>query len=167
MANATNCGIYDDTANEWHWLAVNNGGSTLYYNGSARLATTTGGITVTGTGTATDWALSSDRKLKKQIKDLKLRDKDIRWRQFKFKESGAFAFGVIADEVEDVYPELVQADPETGMKSVKYHSLYAHELAKKDLQIQNLNKRVDILEKENDEMKVRLDRLELILEKLL
>ena len=49
MSNGTTAGLYNDTNNEWMCTGTHNGAFTLYDNGVAKLATTSGGVNVTGT----------------------------------------------------------------------------------------------------------------------
>jgi hypothetical protein len=50
------CGIYNDMDNEWMTIWRRNGATELHHNGSMKLTTTSGGVTVTGTMTATSFA---------------------------------------------------------------------------------------------------------------
>jgi hypothetical protein len=69
---------------------------------------------------------NSDESLKKDVKTisnalddvLKLRGVEFNWRK-----DGKADFGVVAQEVEKVYPELVSTDEITGLKSVEYGNL--------------------------------------------
>lgn len=56
MSDGTTFGLYDDLSNEWSWQAVRDGGHTFYHNNSIKLATSTTGVTVTGTCTATSFS---------------------------------------------------------------------------------------------------------------
>jgi hypothetical protein len=47
------CGIYNDLDNEWMIYCARNAGTRLYYNGAQKLETNNGGVTVTGTVSAT------------------------------------------------------------------------------------------------------------------
>jgi hypothetical protein len=67
MASENLFGHYDDENNDWMTQYDENGAFRLYYNGSPKLATTSAGITVTGTGTATDFLATSDIRLKNVI----------------------------------------------------------------------------------------------------
>lgn len=70
--------------------------------------------------------------------------------------------GVIAQEVETVFPELVHTDKE-GYKSVSYSNLVAPLIeAVKELKQQNetLNNRVEALEKQQQNLIERLEALE-------
>jgi len=107
--------------------------------------------------TAVDFVLSSDRRLKENIKDIIISDKSVSWKNFTLIDSdtGELKGGVIAQELEDVYPEYVRTNEE-GIMSVAYTSLFASELAKKDKQVDELKNKVQTLEE-------RIDRLETLL----
>ena len=87
----------------------------------------------------------SDKRLKQNIDPLSIYDftkiKGIRFVKYTLKEdsSNKIHFGVIADEVEEVYPEFVDTN-DKGIKSVNYTELLL-------LKIAELEKRIDILEK--------------------
>lgn len=98
-----------------------------------------------GNVTAADFIMSSDISLKENIKPIN--DSDI-FREFNFKNSDKKRFGVIAQEVEEKYPEVVSEDKE-GLKVVSYTDL--------------LVKRVAELEEENKKLR---DDIEMIKKKL-
>ena len=50
------CGIYNDLDNEWMIYCARNAGTYLYYNGVQKLVTDNGGVTVSGTVTATTFS---------------------------------------------------------------------------------------------------------------
>lgn len=52
MTDGSTGGIYDDMSNAWHIQFIDGGATTLYHAGSAKIATNSGGVTVTGTVTA-------------------------------------------------------------------------------------------------------------------
>ncbi len=79
----------------------------------------------TGTLTAVNFILSSDSVLKKNIQPIKKLSKfrKIDFVRFNLKsEPGQLRYGVIAQDVEKIVPELVRTD-ENGMKSVAYVDL--------------------------------------------
>ena len=79
----------------------------------------------TGLLTSTDYNSSSDKRLKKNIKTVdSALDKVIALRgvSFDWKEGGAKAIGLIAQEVEKVIPEIVSQD-ESGYLGIKYNNL--------------------------------------------
>ena len=84
----------------------------------------------TGTVTATDFNSTSDASLKENVQDLQHTAIDsVRPVAFNWKETGEKSYGVIAQELEVVFPELVKTD-ETGIKSVSYIPLISMLIAK-------------------------------------
>ena len=85
-------------------------------------------FTATGSATANAFFYSSDNRLKDDIKPipnalekaLALEGVSFRW-----KESGEPSLGLIAQDVEKVFPELVGTNPETGLKTVEYGNIVA------------------------------------------
>ena len=60
MSNdATAAGIYNDTDNEWGILCRQNSEVELYHNGSVKMETASGGVTITGTATASTFSGSA------------------------------------------------------------------------------------------------------------
>jgi hypothetical protein len=79
-----------------------------------------GTVTISG-----DLTVSSDERLKSNIKPLENaldKLKDIRGVSYNKKPSNKAEIGVIAQEVEKHYPELINHD-DKGMKSVNYNGL--------------------------------------------
>lgn len=84
----------------------------------------------TGTVTADDFNSTSDASLKENVQDLQHTAIDsVRPVAFNWKETGEKSYGVIAQELEAVFPELVKTD-ETGIKSVSYIPLISMLVAK-------------------------------------
>ena len=96
-----------------------NGSCELYHNDSKKLETTSAGITVTGSVTET-----SDVSLKNDINTiqnpLELIEQ-IRGINFTWKNNGMKSMGVIAQDVEKVFPELVHG--QEGSKTLQYSGL--------------------------------------------
>ena len=108
----------------------------------------------------------SDRRLKKDIKSLDnslYNISKLRGVRYSWKKSWEKEIWLIAQEVEKIYPDLVETDKEDGMKSVKYGNIVAiliegvKELYNK---VVGNSDRIDVLEKENVELKERLEILE-------
>lgn len=98
----------------------------------------------------------SDERLKKNIETLEDPLSDImklRPVSFEYKKSGAQTMGVIAQELEKVYPSLVSNDSPNGYKSVSYDGLIAPLIGA-----------VQELKKQNDELKRQIDGLKTELE---
>ena len=101
--------------------AVNNAQVELYYNNSAKLETTSSGVYVHGSLTE-----SSDVALKKDITPLSdslAKVKQLKGYSYKFKETDIEAIGFTAQDVEKIYPALVEG--EEGQKGLNYGGLIA------------------------------------------
>jgi hypothetical protein len=134
--------------------------------GDIRVGTGTTGCVKDADGTVITGVCSSDRRFKQQImpfassleKVTRLQPVTFRWRSDEFpdKHFGVNqSFGLIAQDVEEVLPELVTTDG-NGYKAVKYNLLPFHMLqAIKDLK------------SENDDLKARLAALEAALATLI
>lgn len=124
---------------------------------------------------------SSDRRLKENIQPLthsfenimKLQGVSYSWID-KEKFGKEPQVGLIAQDLEKVYPEVVRTDSKTGYKSVAYDHLVAPLIeafkvlnAKVESLIKSSDKNtleMASLKKENEDLKKRVDRLEKILE---
>ena len=105
-------------------------------------------VTLTGNLTCAEgYRGNSDIRLKENIKPIKLDASKIDLKQFEFKSDSTNRthYGVIAQEVEKIAPELVYTD-EKGIKSVAYIDLIIAKIAD--------------LEKENTELLKRIEKLE-------
>jgi len=101
-------------------------------------------LDVNGNVRATAFLYSSDLSLKKDIqkipnsleKILKLEGISFKW-----KENNKQSLGFIAQNVEQVFPELVSIDQNTGLKSIQYGNLIAvlvEAIKEQQLQIEEL-----------------------------
>ncbi|MBT5122877.1 MAG: hypothetical protein HOM38_09165, partial [Euryarchaeota archaeon] len=101
--NNLDYGLYDDVSNQWGFQAVRNGLSRLFFNGSAKLTTTSSGADTSGTHTATNFNTTSDATLKTNVETLTGSldaVKAMRGVSFDWIENGNSEVGVIAQEVE-------------------------------------------------------------------
>ncbi len=119
------------------------------FNGSTKgTITNAGNLTMTGNVTA-----YSDERLKENIQTLDSK-KALQMRGVSFVKGGVKGSGVIAQEIEEIAPELVlTADDEMGTKSVAYGNLVGYLIeAIKDQQkqIDELKEKNDIILKENN-----------------
>ena len=114
------------------------------------LSDVSGNSVIAGTMTATGFIYNSDVKLKKNIntidnalaKILQLRGVSFNW-----KKDNSPSVGLIAQEVETVFPELVSES--NGIKSVQYGNLVApliEAVKEQQKEIESLNGRIKILE---------------------
>ena len=118
------------------------GETRVYHNASQKIVTTSSGCTVYGTVNET-----SDIALKENIKPLSnslANLKQLNGYSYKFKDTekvtGVKSLGLTAQEVEKVYPELVEG--EEGQKTLQYSGLIAPLLEA----IKELNTKIETLE---------------------
>ena len=94
----------------------------------------------TSTVTATNFILSSDKRLKNNVEEVSYNHIDVNWKTFETKsEKGQSRYGVIAQELEEVHPEFVRTD-EQGMKSVAYIDLLIAKIAELEARLEKLEK---------------------------
>jgi hypothetical protein len=143
-------------------------------NGYVGIGTTTPGywLDVNGDGrfissvTASAFYYSSDERLKENaivINDSLERIRQLEGINFNWKETGEPAMGLIAQDVEKVFPEIVSVDNETGMKTVAYGNLVAPLIEstktladqndRQDEELENLKKELELLKKEIAKLK--------------
>ena len=129
----TNVGIYNDVDNEWMFYASRNGASRMYYNGSDKLQTTNTGVHVSGKILTDGINETSDVRFKTAISTidgalgsvLKMNGVTYDWRRDEFPDKNftdVKQYGLIAQELEKIIPELVNTDEE-GWKSIEYTHL--------------------------------------------
>jgi len=105
--------------NETAIQAAANGSVDLYFDNVKKAETTSSGVTVTGTVTET-----SDIAFKSEIKPItNTLDKlqQITGYKYKLDNASIYSMGVIAQDVEKVFPELVHGDE--GSKTLQYSGL--------------------------------------------
>ena len=102
--------------------ASSDGAVNLYYDNASKLATESGGVTVTGALTANEvTATFSDERLKSDIETIdNALDKVMNMRGVSYTKQAEKGIGVIAQEIEKVLPEVV-TDGE--YKSVAYGNI--------------------------------------------
>ena len=96
-------------------------------------------VTLTGTITATNFILSSDKRLKENIKKACGNTIKTNWKTFELKtEKGQRRYGVIAQELEKTNPEFVREDSK-GFKSVAYIDLLIAKIAELEARLDKAN----------------------------
>lgn len=122
LANVNSSGIITSTGiNVGSAVTITSGGINV---NSGSLNVGSGGINVTGIITATDFNATSDRNLKENIKiviDPIEKISKINGVEFSWKSSKAQSIGVIAQELEEIFPELVTQND--SHKTVNYNGL--------------------------------------------
>ncbi len=100
-----------------------------------------GTVTSASTMTATNFVLSSDKRLKKDIQDFDYEQHikmDVKTYELK-NEHGVKRTGVIAQELEENHPEFVRTNDE-GIKSVAYIDLLIAKIAELEARLEKLEK---------------------------
>ena len=88
--------------------------------------------------TATNFLLSSDIRLKNNIKPLNVEPVDVNYYEYNLKsDPSQKRYGVIAQELEENHPELVNTN-EVGMKSVSYIDLLLKKVAYLEQEVSSL-----------------------------
>ena len=101
-----------------------------------------GDLTTNGSTYSSGFFYNSDRNLKTNIQPLQgSLDKVLKLQgvSFNWKSTGAASDGLIAQDVEQVYPELVHTDAKTSLKSVEYGNLVAPLIEAVKAQQQEIN----------------------------
>ena len=123
IVNTTGTLRIDPKSGERGIILTGDGSVDLYYDNSKVAETVSGGFTVTGTASATDFNTTSDAKLKTNIKIIEdpiTKILKIEGVSFNWKSDNKPSLGVIADQLQTVLPELVSdGDP----KAVNYNGL--------------------------------------------
>jgi predicted nucleic acid-binding protein len=98
-------------------------------------------FTTSGVVTAKNFALASDNRFKKNVKDTSNERIKANWKTFEMisDETKSQRYGVIAQELEKDHPEFVNTDSE-GFKSVKYIDLLIAKIAELEARLEKLEK---------------------------
>jgi hypothetical protein len=182
-AATNNYAIYSGAAAQSYFagsvgIGVTSPAYKLDVNGSLNLSTGNA-LRINGVSicTSAGCTSSSDRRLKENI--LPLKDSlekilQLEGVQYDWKDKQRFSdkhqIGLIAQDVEKVYPEVVVTDSKSGLKAIAYDHLIApvieaiKTLHSKINQLfeasENRNKEIEALKAENARLKTRLDRIE-------
>lgn len=139
-----------------HGDSSTNFGVRLYAPTNNRLTLSGGHLDVNGNVYGNAFYYSSDASLKEdveQIDDASSILHALDGVSFTWKDSGEKSVGLVAQEVEEVLPELVNTDPETGLKSVQYANLVApliEAVKEQEREIDSLQKQIDTLQTQVD-----------------
>ena len=118
----------------------------IYYNNVEKFATSSTGVTITGTASATQFTATSDlaKKENLEVVDNALNKIDkLTGYTYNMKEDGSRKAGLIAQDVEKVLPEAV--DGEEGEKTLDYSAtiaLLVNAIKEQQKQIEELKARL-------------------------
>ena len=119
-----------DDGNSSFAIRVGSGLTTAFFINNTAAAT------FSSTVTATNFILSSDKRLKDNIKKIDTKHIDVNWKNFELKsEPGVKRSGVIAQELEEKHPEFVRTNDQ-GMKSVAYIDLLIAKIAELEARLE-------------------------------
>jgi prepilin-type N-terminal cleavage/methylation domain-containing protein len=145
-------------------VQISNGAITTNPSNTTIASTT---IALNGSVTANGMAVSSDRRLKKNIQPLTNALENIRQMRgvtFEWIDPNRGQdenIGLIAQEVEQVYPQLVKYDPK-GYKSVNYMSLVSPLIEA----VKTVDQNCTDTQAKNAQLKERVDKLEALVQSL-
>jgi hypothetical protein len=134
--------------------------SAAFLNGYVEI---NGNTNVNGFLTATTVTETSDRRLKANIQPLQnslnnaLQLRGVSYNWVDTNQPQTKQIGLIAQEVEEIYPEFVLTDAE-GMKSVNYSQMVAVLIEA----VKELNAKIEALENENSELRAQAEEIETI-----
>jgi hypothetical protein len=158
-------------------MGTSPGAERLRVYGDVRLGTTTNtGCVKSADGGTITGSCSSDMRLKKNVQALppisqklaQIQPKFYQWRSEAYpqKDFGPqMELGLIAQEALKLLPELVEVDEE-GLYRVKYHHIPFYLLqgfSEQYREVSSLKEKVNTLEKENEQLKQRLQNIEKML----
>lgn len=144
-------------------------GNWIYGNGgNIGIGTTTPSekLHVNGNVLATQYLYTSDKNLKKNVESIKSPLQKVlalNGYSFVWKNTGVQDLGLIAQEVEKIFPELVHTDEVTGLKSVQYGNLVApiiEAIKSQQSLIQKQNEDIESLREENRALRIRIENIE-------
>lgn len=136
----TNSDIIHKGTGEFRFISSEAGSITFRTNNTLRLTiASTGAATFTSTVTATNFILSSDKRLKSFVKDIQVDKLQVEFKQFKLKGDSNLRYGVIAQDLEVFHPQFVRTD-EDGIKSVAYIDLLIAKINELENRIKTLEK---------------------------
>lgn len=84
----------------------------------------------------------SDARLKDNIEDLGVKG-SLRLVEFDWKSTGKHGYGFIADEVEQIYPDMVNEDNDDGYKYLDYNAAICAKLAELEQEIDELKSKLE------------------------
>jgi len=113
-------------------------------------------VTFRGTASATGFFYSSDESLKENVQKIETplaKIMKLDGISFDWKESGKKSIGLIAQDVEKIFPEIVNIEKETGLKSIEYAKLVAPLIEATKEQQKMIDKQRKLINQQGEEIK--------------
>lgn len=128
-------------SSEWGMYVAADGEARLWFNGTSGISRQK------GAAYASSFINNSDRRRKTNIEDYEAVELGIKWQSFELdSEQGNYRVGVIAQDLLGTPAEKFVNQEDPSNYTVNYIDLHSAALAQKDKEIEDLNKRLDILE---------------------
>ncbi len=148
----------------WDYLQVNGG---MDITGKVGIGVTEPAyqLDVNGTIQAAVFLYSSDKSLKTDIERIDnplVKIKQLEGVSFRWKKDGRPDIGITAQNLEEVFPELVKTNPNTGIKSIQLANLVAPLIEA----VKALDKKITSQQKEIEALKAEISGLRLYCESL-
>jgi len=148
--------VSPSSATESSSIHIGNGQKTTYIAGISG-ASSSGGVAVYVNSSGKLGTVTSSRRYKEDIEDMgdassglmKLRPVSFRYKSEYEPGPRTVQYGLIAEEVAEVYPDLVQYDLKTGQPQTVYYHLVNAMLLN---EVQKQQKRIDSLEEQTKEL---------------
>lgn len=141
--------IYEQS-NSHYYIRLLNGNVGIGNDTPSERLYVSGNILATGKISASSgFYESSDIQLKTNIQPIDFTN-NIELVSFNWKKDGSKSYGVIAQQVEEHYPELVSTDESTGYKSVNYDAVLIIKCAQLENRIKQLEKELEDLKNEQN-----------------
>jgi len=123
------------------------------------------GATFVGSVTASAFYYSSDESLKKNVQKIETplaKIMKLDGISFNWKENGEKSIGLIAQDVEKIFPELVKTDANSGLKSIQYAQLVSPLIEAVKEQQNMISQQGELIKnqgKEIEELKIQMSKL--------
>ena len=127
----------------------------LVNNGVAKVGLGTN-IWTSGTVKATGFFYSSDVTLKKNVQEIETplaKIMKLDGISFNWKDSGKKSIGLIAQDVVKVFPEIINTDEETGLKTIEYAKLVAPLIEATKEQQKMIDEQRELINQQGEEIK--------------
>lgn len=153
----------NDSAGDASPFVIDNSGNVGILKATpAEALDVSGNIQASGNIKGTAFISTSDKRFKTDLEKSKGIEliKKLKGYSYSWKKDGVKDYGVIAQELQEVIPELVVENPETGYLAVKYNGLIAPLIEA----VKELEERLEAEKVRNDKLEEKLNKIIMLLE---